>query len=177
MSFHLHLSRGHSAGFLTYEAVVTYPFHPLVGQTVLVTGDHEHDGVHYLLIRQPHGGSFQIPGWMFDPAASSFEIVAVPRLPASRLIELRAIVDHLVASPLAEESREGIGNGNAVSHANGSVHRTGSSESGRHRSYCSSDDVLIMEGDFGEDPEISDAWIAWHRPRGAQIPFADRKLG
>ena len=44
-------------------------------------------------------------------------------------------------------------------------------------SYCSSDDVLIMEGDFGEDPEISDAWIAWHRPRGAQIPFADRKLG
>ena len=134
MSGHLHLSRGHSAGFLTYEAVVTYPFHPLVGQTVLVTGDHEHDGVHYLLIRQPHGGSFQIPGWMFDPAASSFEIVAVPRLPASRLIELRAIIDHLVASPLAEESREGIGNGNAVSHANGSVHRTGSSESGRHRS-------------------------------------------
>ena len=44
-------------------------------------------------------------------------------------------------------------------------------------SYCSSDDVLIMEGDFGKDPEISDAWIAWHRPRGAQIPFADRKLG
>jgi Family of unknown function (DUF5372) len=50
--------------------VVTYPFHPLVGQTVLVTGGHEHDGVDYLLIRQPHGGSFQIPGWMFDPAAS-----------------------------------------------------------------------------------------------------------
>jgi transposase len=44
-------------------------------------------------------------------------------------------------------------------------------------SYCSSDDVLIMEGDFGEDPEISDAWIAWHRPRGAQIPLAGRKLG
>jgi hypothetical protein len=81
----------------------------LVGQTVLVTGDHEHDGVHYLLIRQSHGGSFQIPGWMFDPAASSFEIVSVPRLPASRLVELRALADHLVACPLAKESREGIG--------------------------------------------------------------------
>jgi hypothetical protein len=31
-----------------------------------VTGDHEHDGVHYFLIRQPQGGSFQVPGWMFD---------------------------------------------------------------------------------------------------------------
>jgi hypothetical protein len=27
-------------------------------------------------------------------------------------------------------------------------------------SYCSSDDALIMEGDFGDDPEMSDAWIA-----------------
>jgi hypothetical protein len=73
MSGHLHPSRGHSSGFLTYEAVVTYPFHLLVGQTVLVTGSHEHDGVDYLLIRQPHGGSFQIPGWMFDPASMVME--------------------------------------------------------------------------------------------------------
>ena len=67
---HLRPSRGHSAGFLTFEAVVTYPFHPMVGQTVLVIGDHEHDGIHHLLIRQAHGGSYQVPDWMFDPAAS-----------------------------------------------------------------------------------------------------------
>lgn len=59
-------SRGHSAGFLTFEAVITYPFHPLVGQTVLVVGDHEHDGIHHFLIRQPQGGFFQVPDWMFD---------------------------------------------------------------------------------------------------------------
>ena len=88
----LHPSRGHSAGFLTYEAVVTYPFHPLVGQIVTVTGDHEHDGVHYRLIRQPHGGSFQIPEWMFDPGAGSLIIVAFPRFPANQLVELRALV-------------------------------------------------------------------------------------
>jgi transposase len=44
-------------------------------------------------------------------------------------------------------------------------------------SYCSRDGILIMEGDFGEDPEISGALIAWHRPRGAQIPLEGRKLG
>nr|WP_233450528.1 hypothetical protein [Rhizobium mongolense] len=27
----------------------------------MVTGSHEHEGVTYLLIRQAHGGSFQIP--------------------------------------------------------------------------------------------------------------------
>ncbi|ACE93913.1 Y4bD/Y4pK family protein [Rhizobium sp. 9T] len=82
-------SRVHNAGFPTFEARVTYPFHPLVDQTVLVTGSHEHEGVHYLLILA-HGGSFQIPAWMFDPAASSIEIVAAPRLSATKLVELRA---------------------------------------------------------------------------------------
>jgi hypothetical protein len=55
---------GHSARFLTFEAVVTYPFHPMAGQTVLVIGDHEHDGIHHLMIRQANGGSYQVPDWM-----------------------------------------------------------------------------------------------------------------
>ncbi|UFS84693.1 Y4bD/Y4pK family protein (plasmid) [Rhizobium sp. T136] len=66
MCCHRLRSRVHNAGFLAFESKVTYPFHPLVDQTVLVTGSHEHEGVHYLLIRQVHGGSFQIPAWMFD---------------------------------------------------------------------------------------------------------------
>jgi Family of unknown function (DUF5372) len=111
--------------------VVTYPFHPLVGQIVTVTGDHEHDGVHYRLIRQPHGGSFQIPEWMFDPGAGSFIIVAFPRFPANQLVELRALVDHLVACPPAKESPGGIGNEQAVS-ANGSV-RTGPTSGSERR--------------------------------------------
>ncbi|MGY3581250.1 hypothetical protein ACVMB1_008454 [Bradyrhizobium sp. USDA 4504] len=96
---------GPSAGFLTFEAVIAYPYHPLVGRTVLVTGDHEHDGVHYFLIRQPQGGSFQVPGWMFDPAACSMEIVTVPRLPVSQLLQLRGLVDHLVACRPEEKAR------------------------------------------------------------------------
>jgi len=114
-------SRGHSAGFLTFEAVITYPFHPLVGRTVLVTGDHEHDGVRYFLIRQSQGGSFQVPDWMFDPPACSMDIVTVPRLPVSQLLQLRSLVDHLVACCPEEESPGGFGNEKAMSCANGSI--------------------------------------------------------
>ena len=60
-SLHLRPSRGHNAGFLTFEAVITYPFHPLAGQTVLVVGDYEHSGIHHLLIRQPQGGFIKFP--------------------------------------------------------------------------------------------------------------------
>ncbi|WP_375791462.1 hypothetical protein ACE102_46855 (plasmid) [Bradyrhizobium sp. vgs-9] len=121
MNDHLRPSRGHSAGFLTFEAVLAYPYHPLVGRTVLVAGDQEHDGVHYFLIRQSQGGSFQVPGWMFDPAACSMEIVTVPRLPVSQLLQLRSLVDHLVACHPEEESPGGFGNEKAVSCANRSV--------------------------------------------------------
>ena len=70
---------GHNAGFLTFEAVITYPFHPLAGQTVLVVGDYEHSGIHHLLIRQ-------VPDWMFSQTASALAIVVDPRLPISQLV-------------------------------------------------------------------------------------------
>ncbi|MCJ9674777.1 MULTISPECIES: DUF5372 family protein, partial [unclassified Neorhizobium] len=123
-------SRVHGAGFLTFEARVTYPFHPLVGQTVLVTGSHQHDGVDYFLIRQSHGGSFQIPAWMFDPEASSIEIVAELRLSATKLVELRAFVDSLVTCCSVQEA-EGIGHEKAISHAIGSVRHSQARESER----------------------------------------------
>jgi len=69
------------------EAVVTYPFHPLVGQTVVVVGDCEHDDIRYLLVRREHSGSFQIPDWMFGETAKSVDIVSVPKLPVMRLLE------------------------------------------------------------------------------------------
>ena len=119
-------SRGHSAGFLTFEAVVTYPFHPMVGQTVLVIGDHEHDGIHHLLIRQAHGGSHQVPDWMFDPAASSLAVVSVPRLPVSQLMSVRSLVDHLVACPPEERSGGGIGSEQIVPSTSGFIRRTDS---------------------------------------------------
>ena len=90
-------SRGHSAGFLTFEAVITYPFHPQAGQTVLVVGDYEHSGIHHLLIRQPQGGFYQVPDWMFSPTASTLGIVVVPRLPVGQLLLLRGLVDRLLA--------------------------------------------------------------------------------
>src|ERR1051325_8170236 len=114
-------SRGHNAGFLTFEAVITYPFHPLVGQALLVVGDHEHDGIRYFLIRQPHGGSYQVPDWMFSSDASTAAIVAVPRLPVSQLMLLRTLVDRLIACPSENRYPGGIGYEAVASRANGSV--------------------------------------------------------
>src|ERR1700761_9551042 len=117
-------NRGHNAGFLTFEAVVSYPFHPLVGQTVLVIGEHEHDGIRHFLIRQPSGGSYQIPDWMFDPAANGLAIVSVLRIPISQLVLLRAIIDRLVASPSKEGSTGGVGDDEVVPGTNRPVCQT-----------------------------------------------------
>ena len=116
-------NRGHNAGFLTFEAVVSYPFHPLVGQTVLVIGEHEHDGIRYFLIRQPTGGSYQIPGWMLDPAANGLAIVSVLRIPISQLVLLRGLIDRLVASPSREGSTGGVGDDEAVPDTNRPVYQ------------------------------------------------------
>ena len=112
--------RRHNAGFLTYEAVVTYPFHPLAGQTVLVIGDYEHDGIRHFLIRQPTGGAYQIPDWMFSQG-SSFEVVSAPRLPVSSLIEVRNLIDQRVNCPLGRESPGGSDHEETISRAIGPV--------------------------------------------------------
>src|SRR4051794_20595344 len=112
-------------GFLTFEAVISYPFHPLVGQTVLVVGDREHDGCRYFLIRQSHGGSYQVPAWMFDTGARSCTVVAVPPLPVSPLLTLRDLVDHLVTCPPDHECPGGIAHDKAIPNANGSVRHAG----------------------------------------------------
>ena len=120
-SLRLRPSRGHNAGFLTFEAVITYPFHPLAGQTVLVVGDYEHSGIHHLLIRQPQGGFYQVPDWMFSPTASTLAIVVVPRLPIGQLVLLRGLVDRLIACPSENRYPGGIGHEAVASRANGPV--------------------------------------------------------
>ena len=82
-------------------------------------GAHEHDGIHHLLIRQSHGGSYQIPDWMFDPAASNLGLVSVPRIPLSQLVSLRSLVDHLVACPSKEGTNGGTGNEKTISYTIG----------------------------------------------------------
>lgn len=130
--------------------MVAYPFHPLVGQTVLVTGSHEHDDVQYLLIRQSHGGSFQIPAWMFDPATRSIGIVADPRLSATKLVELRALIDSLVTCCSVQEA-EGIGHEKAISHPIGSVRHSPADGSERHPAPGSIDTpATITDGSGGK---------------------------
>jgi hypothetical protein len=108
----------HNAGNPAFDVAVTYPFHPLVGQTVLVVGEHEHDGVRHPLIQQPHGGIFHLPDWMVTPEAGSVEVVAEPHLPLKYLLELHELVDHLVASlPRDSISGGGHADGDPAAHS------------------------------------------------------------
>ena len=118
---------------------------------MLVVGAHEHDGIHHFVIRQPHGGSYQVPDWMFDPAASTLAIVAVPRLPVSQLVLLRALVDHLVAYPLENAYSGGIGDEEVVSHANGSVHLTAPTAGVSQRPAPESCDAFAGTADRSDD--------------------------
>ena len=94
----------------------------MAGQVVPVVGEHDFDGVRYLLIRQTHGGTYHIPDWMIVEAARLIEIVCAPRFPVKCLLELRTLVDHLVASPLKEKSFErGDAHETSVTRATGFV--------------------------------------------------------
>ena len=88
----------HNIRCLTFEVLVSYPFHPLVGKSVLVVGDKEHAGTLHLIIRRHDGANILLPEWMASPDAGAIRIVSYPRFCVNRLIELRALVDRLMAS-------------------------------------------------------------------------------
>src|SRR5215831_1577174 len=81
----------HNTGCLPIEAVVRYPFHPFAGQLVPIVGHIEHAGTRHLIIRTADKSGFLLPSWMTAPEAGAIQIVAGPRLPLNRIIELRAL--------------------------------------------------------------------------------------
>jgi hypothetical protein len=78
--------------------VVRYPYHPLTGQSVLVVGETEHGGALHLIIRKRDGAKLLLPAWMTFPESSSVNILSCPRLSVNRLLDLRALLDRLMAS-------------------------------------------------------------------------------
>jgi hypothetical protein len=65
---------------------------------VLVFGDKEHAGMRHLLVRRPDGAKILLPEWMTFPHAGAIRILSHPRLCVNRLVELRALLDRLMAS-------------------------------------------------------------------------------
>jgi hypothetical protein len=96
----LHPKRAHNAQSLAFEVVVTYPFHPWSGQTVFAVGRYDLAGIHHFIIRLPDGAPFFLPAWMTSAEAGVVSILSDPRLPVNRLLDLRALVDRLVAPSL-----------------------------------------------------------------------------
>jgi len=68
----------------------------------LVVGGIEHADARHLIIRRPDGATFLLPEWMTGQDARFTRIIACPRLPVNRVIELRALVDRLLASSSGE---------------------------------------------------------------------------
>ena len=111
----------HNTGCLPIEAAVTYPFHPFAGQTVLIIGHVEHAGIRHLITRPADGSAVLLPAWMTAPEAGLIQIVTCPRLPVNRIIELRALVDRLMASSGGELVTTGGQTHEKIASAAGSV--------------------------------------------------------
>jgi hypothetical protein len=75
------------------EITVTYPFHPLAKQSLVVLSEHEHFGTIHLLVRSGDGTTHLFPSWMASPEADAIEVVTIPRLFMVRLFELRRFLD------------------------------------------------------------------------------------
>ena len=59
---------------------VTYPFHRLFRQRVIVTADQVHEGTRHLTVRGGDDRTFLVPAWMIDPDVAFIKIVDVPCL-------------------------------------------------------------------------------------------------
>ena len=87
-----------NAGCLGSEVRITYPHHPRCGQAVVVLGSKRHAGSSHFVVRQPDGTLSLLPSWMTESAASANRMHLPPRLPIERLVDLRCLVDVLLAS-------------------------------------------------------------------------------
>jgi hypothetical protein len=66
---------------------------------VVVVGDKKHGGTRYLIICKPgEGARLLLPEWMTFPEAGAIQTLSCPRLSVKQLIELRALIDRLMAS-------------------------------------------------------------------------------
>ena len=61
-------------------------------------GSKRHAGSNHFVVRQPDGTLSLLPSWMTESAASANGMHFPPRLPIERLVDLRCLVDALLAS-------------------------------------------------------------------------------
>jgi hypothetical protein len=115
----------HAAGCLAREERIRYPFHPRSGELVVVVGVKRHAGIEHFVIRQPDRTLALLPAWMATPSMSEIELVEHPRFCLERLVDLRYLVDALLASCRGESSlRQGAGHERRTTPSAGSVRTT-----------------------------------------------------
>lgn len=106
MFFRYRSKQRHTARCLTSEAQITYSYHPRCGEVIPVVARKQHAGAAHLVIRQRDGTLSLLPSWMTEPTALSAELRRCPRLPVARLVDLRCLVDALLAFAQGESVPE-----------------------------------------------------------------------
>ena len=104
----------HNARNLGREIEVAYPFHPLFRRPAIVVADQLHNGSQHLTLRVGDEPSFLVPAWMADPEVASVEIVEVPRLSIARLLDLRVLLDSVLACGPGKEILGGEADGQVL---------------------------------------------------------------
>ena len=94
----------HIAGCPAFEVRILYPFHPRAEQVVQVMHRKRFAGEDHLVVVQPDGTLALIPSWMSETTARFAALTTLPRLCVERLVELRARIDALLASPSGASS-------------------------------------------------------------------------
>lgn len=92
---------------------------------MLVVGYTEHGGARHLIIRNPNDGTKSLlPEWMTFVETGAIRIVSCPRFYVNRLVELRALIDRLMAPSSGNHVPGGQSNATMDATRTGSVQDT-----------------------------------------------------
>jgi hypothetical protein len=89
----------------------------------VVAGSRRHAGTEHFVIRQPDQTLALVPAWMTEPGLpAAHQLLPYPRLAVERLVDLRALVDALMASCQGNSPRyKGVGHEERATPPEGSV--------------------------------------------------------
>ena len=81
---------------------IEYQWHPLKGTTLLVVRRSPRRDIEFLHCQLPDGTVSMVPLWMTDPRACARMSLGAPQVPVVALLELRQLLDDLLASKRGE---------------------------------------------------------------------------
>lgn len=101
--------RRHTTQKQQFDALIHYPYHPRVGERVIVLRTVHHGGVLHFVIDSADGTRGLLPEWMTEPHAAALQLVESATLSFAALRDLRATIDGRLLSSATLSSTQEIG--------------------------------------------------------------------